>query len=262
MYNTKDGNLFQSRPRRRTRSYAHKEHGWYTRDGYLYMSDKIARCIEWAHKHYFTSEFTKFVSVNFVDDIEPAIIGKYWTKVTDYLQKNGVVAWWVVETTRRSDHFNFHLLLRSDTPNIYDLLKHKTRDVRTNIRVEPYNCREGRWLFRYMTKAKTPKWRDGELVSADRWARKRVIFKKEVKIHKYGVINKKAFWEEGKNKDKVWSEIQVQLEMVRENLQHPGADAYVKFIHDLICGYYSLKAVRWSVGISGVDERWWREQPA
>jgi hypothetical protein len=55
--------LFQVRPKKRVRPLGYTEDGWYTLDGYLYEADKLVRCVQWARRRYFTSEFTFFASI-------------------------------------------------------------------------------------------------------------------------------------------------------------------------------------------------------
>jgi hypothetical protein len=246
--------LFQVRPKKRVRPLGYTEDGWYTLDGYLYESDKLARCVQWARRRYFTSEFTYFASINFTQDMTASEMKVAWSKACHYLSGKKVVALYVCEVSRRSNRFNYHLLLRSQTPDLMTLLKFTTGNVKTNIKVEPYNPGEGRYTVRYMVKAKTPKYKNGELVSRDRWARKRVLLRQELKMRKYGFIGQ--FWPVGMNKDAVWKEIIAHEKKISEGLQQPGAEEYALELHELIGGYYPLNRVRRSVGFFGVPADW------
>jgi hypothetical protein len=246
--------LFQVRPKKRLRPLGYTEDGWYTLDGYLYESDKLARCVQWARCRYFTSEFTFFVSINIMQDLTAAEMKVVWSKACRYLTGKGVVALYICEVSRRSNRFNYHLLLRSRTPNLTALLKFATKTVATNIKVEPYNPGEGRFTVRYMVKAKTPKYQNGELVSRDRWARKRVLLIRELKMRKYGFIG--PFWPQGMNKEIIWKEIIAHEKKISEGLQQPGAEEYALELHELIGGYFPLNRVRRSVGFFGVPAGW------
>lgn len=246
--------LFQIRPKKRLRPLHYTEDGWHTLDGYLYESDKLARCVQWARRRYFSSEFTFFCSINFTEDMTATEMKVVWSKACRYLKDKGVVALYVCEASRRSNHFNFHLLLRSRTPNLTALLKSATKTVTTNIKVEDYNPGEGRYAVRYMVKAKTPKYKNGEIVSHDRWARKRVLFRQELKVRKYGCIGQ--FWPTGMNKEGIWKEIVAHERRISEGLQQPGAEEYALELHELIGGYYPLNRVRRSVGYHGVPAGW------
>jgi hypothetical protein len=212
--------------------------------------------VDWARTHLFQIEFTYFVSVNITEDITPDELKSLWPKVTRYLTDKGVVALWVCEVSKRSNRFNFHLLLRSNTPDIKAILKAKFKKlgIQTNIKPERYDPGRRRFSVRYMTKAKTPKYRDGELITADRWKAKRVLMNPEDKIRKYGYIGE--FFPKGMNKERIWDEIKKHERKITEGLQQPGAEEYAEFIHDLIGGYYSLKRVRRSVGYFGVPRDW------
>jgi hypothetical protein len=246
--------LFQVRPKKRVRPLHYTEDGWHTLDGYLYEADKLARCVQWARRRYFTTEFTSFASINFTQDLTATEMKALWSKVSRSLSGKQVVALYVCEVSRRSNHFNYHLLFRSQTPNLMKLLKTATNGVKTNIKVEPYNPGEGRFTVRYMTKTRTAKYKDGELVSRDRWAKKRVLLRQELKMRKYGTIG--SFWPQGVNKDAIWKEIVAHEKKINDGLQQPGAEEYAQELYELIGGYLSLKKVRRSVGFFGVPAGW------
>jgi hypothetical protein len=105
-----------------------------------------------------------------------------------------------------------------------------------------------------MTKAKTAKYKNGVLVSNDRWARKRVLLRQELKMRKYGTIG--VFWPHGMNKDDIWDEIKAHEQKISEGLLQPGAEEYARELHELIQGYFSLNCVRRSVGFFGVPDGW------
>lgn len=220
----------------------------------MYEADKLSRCVQWARRRYFTSEFTFFGSINFTDDMTAAEMKGLWSKVCRYLSNKGVVALFTCEVSRRSNHFNYHLLLRSQSPNLSALLKSCTKTVKTNIKVEPYEPGRGRLAVRYMTKAKTPKYKNGEIVSRDRWARKRVLLRQELKVRRYGTIGR--FWPLGMNKEGIWKEIVAHERKICDGLQQPGAEEYALELHELIGGYFPLNRVRRSVGFFGVPAGW------
>ncbi len=246
--------MFQVRPKKRLRPLHYTEDGWHTIDGYLYEADKLARCVQWARRRYFTTEFTTFASINFTQDLTAAEMKALWSKVSRSLSGKNVIALYVCEVSRRSNHFNYHLIFRSQTPNLMKLLKTATDGVKTNIKVEPYNPGEGRFTVRYMTKAKTAKYKNGEIVSHDRWARKRILLRQELKMRKYGTIG--PFWPQGVNKDAIWKEIVAHEKKINDGLQQPGAEEYAQELYELIGGYFSLKKVRRSVGYFGVPAGW------
>ncbi|MBX9627210.1 MAG: hypothetical protein K2X82_25630 [Gemmataceae bacterium] len=220
----------------------------------MYEADKLSRCVQWARRRYFTSEFTSFGSINFTEDMTAAEMKALWSKVSRYLSNKGVVALYTCEVSRRSNHFNYHMLLRSQTPNLTELLKFATKTAKTNIKVEPYDPGRGRLAVRYMTKAKTAKYKNGEIVSRDRWARKRVLLRQELKMRKYGFIGQ--FWPVGMNKESIWKEIVAHERKISDGLQQPGAEEYAVELHELIGGYYPLNRVRRSVGFFGVPAGW------
>src|SRR5262249_36071033 len=101
---------------------------------------------------------------------------------------------------------------------------------------------------------KTAKYKNGEIVSRDRWARKRVLLRQELKMRKYGTIG--PFWPEGMNKYAIWKEIVAHEKKINDGLQQPGAEEYAQELYELIGGYFSLKKVRRSVGFFGVPAGW------
>lgn len=246
--------LIQVRPKKRLRPLHYTEDGWYTLDGFLYEADKLARCVQWARRRYFTTEFTFFASINFTDDMTADQMKSLWSKVCRYLSNKGVVALYVCEVSRRSNHFNFHLLVRSQTPGLAELVKTAAKTVNTNIKVEPYDPGRGRYAVRYMVKAKTPKFKNGEIVSRDRWARKRVLLRQELKLRKYGTIGR--FWPQGMNKESIWKEIVAHERKINDGLQQPGAEEYAREMYELTQGFFSLNRVRRSVGYFGVPAGW------
>ena len=84
--------LFQVRPKKRLRPLHYTEDGWYTLDGFLYGADKLARCVQWARRRYFTTEFTFFATINFTEDLTAAEMKVLWSKVGCHLSNKGVVA--------------------------------------------------------------------------------------------------------------------------------------------------------------------------
>jgi hypothetical protein len=187
-------------------------------------------------------------------DVTADEMKRLWAKACRHVSGKSVVALYVCEVSRRSNRFNYHLLLRSQTADLLKLLKTATNSVQTNIRVERYHPGRGRLAVRYMTKAKTAEYHNGEVVSEDRWSRKRVLLRQEHKMRKYGVIG--DFWPTGTNKESLWNEIKAHERKITEGLLHPGAEEYAIELHELIDGYFPLKHVRRSVGFFGVPHDW------
>ena len=246
--------LYQSRPKKRNRIQPYPESQWYTTDGAKYEADKLSRCVAWSCRYYFEEEFTYFVSLNITQYLSAGQLKELWPKVTRRLRQRQVIALWVLEVSRRTNHFNYHFLLRSQTPRLKELLKFAFQEVRTNIKVEDYDPREGWLCVRYMTKAKTPEYCDGKLISQDRWARKRVLFRQELGLHKYGCIGE--FWPAGMNRDSIWAEIQQHERRIRDGLSSPGAEDFAPELHEFILQYYPLQRVRRCVGYHGVPVGW------
>jgi hypothetical protein len=230
------------------------EDGWHTLDGYLYEADKLSRCVQWARRRYFTSEFAYFASINFTQDKTAADMKVLWSKVCRYLKGKKVVALYTCEVSRRTNRFNYHLLLRSPTPDLTELLKFATVGVKTNIKVEPYNPGEGRYTVRYMVKSRMAKYKNGEIISRDRWARKRVLLRQELKMRKYGTVGQ--FWPLGMNKESIWKEIVAHERKINSGLQQPGAEEYAREMYELTQGFFSLNRVRRSVGFFGIPSGW------
>ncbi len=245
--------LYQIRPRRRTRPDCYQEHGWLTLDGQAYESDRLSRCVDWAKYRYFSESFKWFVSVNVMADMTAKQMKPLWSKVCGYLRRNGVVALFTTEVSRRSNRWNFHLLLRTDTANIYDLLKDAFNATPTNIKPERYCPKKGRFAVRYMTKARTAKYRDGQLITKDRYRRKRVLLHAKDKVRRYGKVGN--FWQ-GHSKESIWNEIKACEVKISLGLTVPGVDEYAEYLHDLTQGFFTLNRVRRSVAFFGVPKDW------
>ncbi len=241
--------LYQSQPKKRTRISSYTENRWRTIDGYIYEANKLAKCLGAANDSY-----RYCVSVNIMQDISPDDMSKQWSKITESLTRKGVVACWVIEASKRSNRFNYHLVIKSDTPNIKALIK-AAATVRTNIKVEEYKPKIG-WLWlRYMTKAKTAKYSKatGQLITRDCWKNKRVIFADGIKQRKYNFINRKAFLNNIKLST-IWKGIVKREKAIRLTLaQNNWLEDYANEIYDLTSGYYPIKTVLRTVAITYLD---------
>ena len=249
---------YQITPIQRKRSINYRETGWKTIDGYLYEADKLARCIDYARKNYFHEEFTFFVSLSILNDLSGEQMKDRWKAICRRLKRRGVIAVYITEVGKETNRFNFHLILRNKgelgVQGLKTLIKDAACDLTTNINVKAYDGKQNYYALRYITKAKTPKYVEGHLVSNDRWKSKRALFNSTTKLRKYGVIGK--FWPQKINKKIIWSQIIANEKRIKEGLSHPLADAYAHEIFELIGGYYSLQKVKRSVGYYGVPDGW------
>jgi hypothetical protein len=249
---------YQITPLQRKRSIAYREAGWKTIDGYLYEADKLARCIDYARKHYFPKEFTFFVSLNILNDLSDEQMKSKWKAICRRLERKRIIAIYITEVSRETNRFNFHLILRNKeelgVQGLKALIKGAACELVTNVNVKAYDGKQNYYTLRYITKAKTPKYVEGHLVSNDRWESKRALFNSATKLRKYGVIGK--FWPPKINKKIIWSQIIANEKRIKEGLSHPLADAYAQEIFELIGGYYSLQKVKRSVGYYGVPDGW------
>lgn len=240
--------LYQVRPKKRFRAPHFQEDGWHTTDGSLYESNKTAQCIDWCRHHYFRSEFTHFVTINVAQDIDPKDMKTLWSKTCALLCRHRVVAIWVVEVSRRSNHFNYHLLVRTASGNIYDLIKKAFGPVKSIVQVQDWDTGKGKLAARYVFKAKT---RQG--TNPDRWKRKRVLFRKELKIRRYGTIGQ--FWPEGKNKEDLWAEIISKERKIKDGLSQCGAEEHADDLYAYFDGTVERKKLARLVGYFA-DQSW------
>ena len=222
----------------------------------MYESDKLSKCVERARKRYFKTEFTHFGSVNFTQDMNSGEMRTLWQKVCRKLTEAKAVALWVVEVSRDTNHFNYHLLFRSHTPNASDIIKKACKDVSINIKFERYDPKRGRFTVRYMAKAKTPQVRDGEVVCRDKYASKRVLLRQDLKMHKYGTIGR--FWPEGKNKEALWTEIKDREKRIAAGLKCPAVEQCAFDLWQMVQTDYTLDQVRRSIGYHGIPDGWRR----
>ena len=128
------------------------------------------------------------------------------------------------------DRFNYHLILRSDTPDVKALIKAATKGVKTNIEADVYDPRKGRHAAAYAVRAKRAKYDAlGNEITADRWEHERVLFRPQHETTKYGRIGQ--FWP--KNKASIWAEIKAVEKTINDGLSAPGVEEYAEYLRDL-----------------------------
>ena len=111
-------------------------------------------------------------------------------------------------------------------------------------RVEPI---KNEWrLCHYIVKAKIKGHNKKGVMVDDLYRHKRLLFVSKLRFKKAGTIG--DFWEQGKNKMKLWNDIKVIEKRIGEGLEDRNVGRLAEYVHDMIGGYLPLKEIERSFG--------------
>jgi hypothetical protein len=188
------------------------------------------------------------VHINHTEKVPPEQVAEVWSAACHRLNRLGIVALWVREPNKLGK-VHYHLLVKNHVgeealKSAIEKAMPSRKVVKWRKRVEPI---ENEFCYaHYMTKAKVAGYdRKGNRV-ADRYARKRLLFKASLGFKKYGVIGR--FWEPGKTKEKLWDEIKEEEKRIAEGLDKPHVRRLVQYVNDLTDGYVPMKKLERSFG--------------
>jgi len=212
--------------------------------GYLNEADKLSRCI--LNNHALMGRgYTWEVTINVEVELPPEQIKSVCDKVCRKLRERGVVALWVREPSR-TNRCNYHLIVKNEIPQAElaraieesmpdrsELAYHK--HIRPIVSQFHY--------ARYITKAKTRGYINNREV-ADKYKRKRLLFRPHLKLRKYGTIG--DFWE--KPKKEIWQDIIEIEKRIAEGLAKPNIKKLAHHVHEMFGQCVPLSTVERSYG--------------
>lgn len=156
------------------------------------------------------------MNINFHHVLSAEDVSRLWSQVCRGLRAHGVAALWVREPSR-SGHVNYHLLLTSDhTEYVLHQAVHASvpAGIKYHHQVKPVRYQ---WQYpRYITKAKVSGYVGGRYTT-DKYASKRLLFRKDCGLNKAGHIG--SFW--FRPKGDLWRTIIARERQIAEGLELP-----------------------------------------
>jgi hypothetical protein len=244
-----DNNLFQANPTFRKPSQF-KAKGWTdTVEGYLNEAKQWAMCIN-RNRALMKRPYTWAVHLNLNEEVAPDYVASMWNKVKRKLKDRGIVCLWVREVNRLNK-IHYHLIVKNHISET--ALKHAIEhampprsEVKWRKRVEPI---KSQWhLAHYVVKAKIAgESKTGKFVK-DLYRSKRLLFRPHLGFRKAGTIGE--FWEQGKNKTKIWKDIQAREKRIGEGLEDPDVRKLVTHVADMMGDGVKRSRIERSFGYS------------
>ncbi len=219
-YNRDDGLIFQRRPTRSKDSHFPAK-GWTeTIIGYWNEARWLSNAIIKNRKRT-GEDYTWLITINIMADLSPEEIAHHWKVAADGLRKQGLVALWVREPSK-SNRVHYHLMaknkcLEKEIKAIIEAGMPRRKTVRYRKYVAQINNQVG--YANYITKAKVQeRLPDGTVINKDKYAPKRLLFKPNVGLRKYGTIGR--FWGES-SKARLVAEGKAKEKQIRAGLEDP-----------------------------------------
>lgn len=227
-----DGKIYQQTPAF-SKPTQFKPKGWTdTVLGYLNEAKQLAMCLI-RNQRAMKRSYTWAVHINLNVELSPRAVTEMWKDACRTLRRKGIVALWVREPNRRNK-VHYHLLVKNLVGKrelekaIEDAMPDRPR-VQWRKRVEPIR---NEWFYcHYIAKAKVSGHIRGREVK-DLYAKKRLLFKTNLKLKKYGVIGN--FWERPKRK--LWDEIRETEKRIGEGLEKPNVKRLAKYVYEEFLG--------------------------
>lgn len=216
-----------------------------TVEGYINNAKELTQCIL-RNRRLMRRPYSWLVTINFEDELEAAEVAALWTKVARKLREKGVVALWVREPSR-TNRVHHHLLLRNSIDRkglerVVEASMPPREVVRWHKNLKSLST--GWWVAFYLTKAKVSGVVRGRFL-ADRYAGKRLLFRPNIKLQKYGTIG--AFW--AKPKKNLWKEIADGERRIKEAIVRPEIRLLVNHLHDLLGDPVSITRIERTIGL-------------
>jgi len=214
--------------------------------GYQHEANKLTTCIL-KNRKLLGRSYRWFVTIYIWDVMPPKEAAALWTKVCRNLRRQGIVALWVREPTKKNK-VHYHLLVSSQQTEqqllaAIEAAMPPRKTVGWHKSIDPVDDRW--WLAFYITKAKIRGYYKGNLVP-DKYATKRLLFTPGTNLKKHGTIGK--FWL--KSTKALWKEVQEKEKKIAEGLADERVRKLAKHVHELINGYYPLKTIERNFGYS------------
>lgn len=247
-----DEKLFQKKPLFRKASQYRPKSWTDTVEGYLNEAKRLTSCIL-SNQRLMGRRYSWAVHINISDELSPDRHTRLWATACLKLRRRGATALWVREPNK-ANRVHYHLIIKSTISKkaLEQAIEESMPDrnlVRWRKRVEPI---KNHWhLAHYITKAKVGKTIDGKVVQ-DVYGKKRLLFKANLNMKKYGIIGQ--FWEPGVSKKKLWQQVIDRERRISEGLEDVRIQRLARHVHWMLDGYWSLKHIERSFG-------YWHDEP-
>jgi hypothetical protein len=240
-----DNKIYQSRPLYSQPS-RFKPKGWTsTTLGYLNESKKLTMCLL-RNRSVMDRPYTWAVHVNLNVELPTKAVTSTWLSACRKLRRRGIVCLWVREPNK-SNKVHYHLIIKNAIGKkeleqaIEDAMPNRS-EVKWRKRVEPI---KSEWHYaHYLTKAKISGFLDGRKVD-DLYGRKRLLFKANLNLKKYGVIG--DFWE--RPKKRLWDEIRDKERRIAEGLERPNVRRLANHVYEMLGATVALTRIERSFGL-------------
>lgn len=249
-----DGKIYQTNPTFSKPSQFEPK-GWTdTVLGYIREAKQWAMCVL-RNRRLMKRAYTWAVHINLNEEVPPDQIAPMWEKTCRKLNDRGIVCLWVREPNRLNK-LHYHIIVKNpiskaDLKKAIDEAMPSRKVVKWRKRVEAI-INEWR-LCHYVFKAKVKgRNKQGVLVD-DLYRSKRLLFKANMPFKKVGTVG--DFWEQGKNKKKLWDEIKAIEKRIADGLDKPNMTMLVKHVYELIGDTLPLNEIKRSLG-------YWANEPA
>ena len=244
-----DGKIYQTNPVY-SKPSQFKPKGWTdTTLGYIREANQWAKCIL-RNRHLMKRPYSWVVHLNLNEEIPPKTIKEMWPKVCRKLKDRGIVALWVREPNSLNKcHYHIlikNLISKSDLMKAIEESMPSREVVKWRKRVEP--IRTEWWLYHYIVKAKVSGENKKGIMVKDLYGPKRLLFLAKLKFKKVGTIG--SFWEQGKNKKKIWDDIKAIEKQIAEGLEKPNMKRLSEYVYDFLGGCVPLKKIERFYGYS------------
>lgn len=255
--------LFQASPIPRLRS-CYPDKGYTTSMfGYIRSAKQRVECIEWNNTQT-GRRFEWEVTLSLLSPYTPKELRDQINRLTKRLSKEGIDGHWAREVSKESNLCHYHCLIL-DKPS---MTKERLRKLLARAGNETgFPCRriyvskiKNEWeawrVLRYSLKAKVAGRRKDGTRSKDKWAGKRVLFRKGLGLRKVGTFGAR-FWLKGWKGDpqKSWSEHRIARHLLATKkakidaaLQDPQLARLVMHMHQHLA--VPLDLARWNVGMN------------
>ncbi len=241
--------IFQRKPHRSKPSIFRVKSWTHSIESYCEEAKQLTQCIL-KNRRLMRRPYRWFLTINFEDVMEPALIKSRWKTACDNLRDNGLVAVWVREPSK-TNKVHHHLLVKNNVTEeelarIVEKSLPSRKTMRWHKMIKP--VKKGWRLAFYITKAKLSGVVKGRYVD-DYYARKRLLFRANLGIKKVGTIG--AFWE--KPRKEIWQEIAAEEQQIAEAIERQDIRRYIKLVYDLLGETVSMKAIERSIGLHAND---------
>ena len=138
-------------------------------------------------RHQINHRITPYITagtINILKDMGVSEIRKSVARFTRCLKAAGVVAWMIKEVSKRSNRVHYHLLITThhSSEELKAIVRNSLPHLKFRLQFDP--VRNAKWCSGYFCKTSTAEWHTA----------KTVLFAKDVRIDKHGVIG--DFWQD------------------------------------------------------------------